>query len=161
MSPVPADADSDSLDPLSLALRGLADATARVNTHASKEDLTAAAIATGEALLWLAAAHDLLDRPPVPLLDALRYARDRVAHQAAYTADLITHGFGTAPFGTSPFGGGMRLEWRSRGDLPVPPARHRRADRESAYDTLLAGRPIVDRLLDAAATLRSHIPQQK
>lgn len=148
-----------------LALEGLGRAIARLAGVDLDTDELGAAIATGEALLWIASLEDVIGRVDAPPLSGLRYVRDRIAHQAAITGaiHIVTEGLlGTTAFGTGPPLGTTRrqrlvLRWRERDQMPPPDEGKDWPDRRKAYDDQVAGRDVLPTLRGAQVILRRYV----
>ena len=140
--------------------------------RACSEDTPATEIAATEAIWWCSALDDwhrgrLGDRSYFALRSSSReggvvrglaYVRNLSAHQLALGPGFVTVGEPLVPFtptwdedlgeivriGLQP----VEIRWRPIAELPAPerPERHRRDD---AYSQCVAGRPLLDPLVDA------------
>lgn len=110
----------------------------------------------GEALFWLIALADANGRS-APLLDGLRWARNRIAHGVVVVAPVEWHHgaeAGRLVPGKAVLGTTSGHEWAARSTVPPVPQQHQRPAQDAAYDNHVAGRRVVEVLQEGLALAR-------
>jgi hypothetical protein len=141
----------DDVNRLKLALVGFRAAMARHKSAQDARDVPQAYISMFEATMWVAALDEQLctfyggsykrtrdqDEYGV-VVNAVRWARDRHAHQLPVTLDEDQTPFFREKFFPFKLSSGVR--WRKAAELPPADERHTRPDGEAAYMAHLEGR---------------------
>ena len=112
----------------------------------------------GEALFWLIALADETGKRQVPLLNGLRWPRNRTAHGAIVTAPAEWH-YGSEPgrliLGRAVLGTISGHVWLERGKVPRGPNDWAAPEQEEAdYDAHVAGKRVLDVLREALGQAR-------
>jgi hypothetical protein len=110
----------------------------------------------GEALFWLRALVEA-NRRSAPVLDGLRWARNRIAHGLRLTAPTAwTYGseLGRMVLGQSMLGTASESRWLARSEIAAGTPPWSDAKGEAAYDAHIAGQSVLPTLRDGLALAR-------
>jgi hypothetical protein len=107
----------------------------------------------GEVLFWLVALAEANGRRD-PLLNGLRWARNRITHGVIVAAPVDWHygsELGRLVLGKAILGTSSGHEWLDRASVPLGPNERRNPAQARDYDAHVAGRRVVDTLRAALA----------